>query len=90
MADSNEQTLHEFPCAFSIKAFGRHGTAFEETVYTLVKRHVPELTTADLSVRESSGGRYIAVTAAIHAQSKAQLDAIYRELTDSQQVLMSL
>ncbi|AWN14384.1 YbeD family protein [Salinisphaera sp. LB1] len=90
MPDSNDETLLEFPCEFAIKAFGRHGTAFEQTVYTLVKAHAPELTTDDLSSRESSGGRYIAVTASINAKSKAQLDAIYKDLTDHDHVLMSL
>lgn len=90
MSASNNETLLEFPCEFSIKAFGRHGTAFEQTVYTLVKAHAPELTTGDLTSRESSGGRYIAVTASINAKSKAQLDAIYKDLTDNEQVLMSL
>ncbi|HET7314255.1 DUF493 domain-containing protein [Salinisphaera sp.] len=90
MTESNDETLLEFPCEFAIKAFGRHGSAFEQTVYTLVKAHVPELSMNDLSCRESSGGRYIAVTASITAQSRAQLDAIYKDLTDNEQVLMSL
>lgn len=90
MSESNDETLLEFPCEFAIKAFGRHGTDFEQTVYALVKAHAPELTTDNLSSRESSGGRYVAVTASINAQSKAQLDAIYRDLSASEQVLMSL
>lgn len=90
MTESNDETLLEFPCEFAIKAFGRHGSEFEQTVYTLVKAHAPELTTDDLTSRESSGGRYVAVTASINAKSKAQLDAIYQDLSDSDQVLMSL
>lgn len=90
MPDSKDETLLEFPCEFEIKAFGRHDTAFEQTVYRLIKAHVPELTTDDLSSRESSGGKYVAVTASINAKSKAQLDIIYQALTDSEQVLMSL
>lgn len=90
MSESNDETLLEFPCEFAIKAFGRHDTAFEQTVYQLVKAHVPELTRDDLHSRESSGGRYVAVTATIRAQSKAQLDAIYQDLTASPHVLMSL
>ncbi|MDA3920651.1 MAG: DUF493 domain-containing protein [Salinisphaera sp.] len=86
----SKDTLLEFPCAFDIKAFGSRDTDFEQTVYTLVKAHAPELTPNDLSVRESSGGRYLSVTASINAKSKAQLDAIYQALTDSGQVLMSL
>ncbi|MGB7757248.1 MAG: DUF493 domain-containing protein [Salinisphaera sp.] len=90
MSESNDETLLEFPCEFAIKAFGRHGTTFEQIVYTLVKAHAPELTTDDLTSRESSGGRYVAVTASINAKSKAQLDAIYRDLNEHEQVLMSL
>lgn len=90
MSESNDETLLEFPCAFAIKAFGRRGTAFEQTVYRLVKAHAPELTTDDLSSRESSGARYVAVTASINATSKAQVDAIYRDLTANDKVLMSL
>ncbi|RJS94639.1 YbeD family protein [Salinisphaera sp. Q1T1-3] len=89
MAKSDD-TLLEFPCAFDVKAFGRHDTDFEQTVYELVKAHAPALTQNDISARSSSGGRYLAVTASIRAESKAQLDAIYQALTDSDQVLMSL
>lgn len=87
---SDEDTLLEFPCAFAIKAFGRQDSNFERLVYDLIKPHVPELTRADLSSRESSGGRYVSVTTSIRAQSKSQLDAIYQTLTDSRQVLMAL
>jgi len=84
------ETLLEFPCRFPIKAFGKKDTAFEDTVYALLKPHVPDLTTEDLSRRESSGGKYVAVTAQIIARSQAQLDAIYNDLTDSDAILMAL
>lgn len=90
MTASDDETLLEFPCEFPIKAFGRHGTGFEQTVLTLIQAHAPELTRDDLTCRESSGGRYVAVTATITASSKAQLDAIYRDLSDNDQVLMTL
>jgi putative lipoic acid-binding regulatory protein len=89
MSDDNE-TLLEFPCRFSVKAFGASDAGFEQTVYTLVKAHVPELTAADLSSRASSRRNYISVTATFTAKSKAQIDAIYRDLTASDQVVLSL
>lgn len=89
MSDARE-TLIEFPCRFPIKAFGKHGNAFEDTIYELVKVHAPELTPSDVSSRSSRGGRYLAVTAEITAQSQQQLDAIYADLTASEAVLMSL
>tara|TARA_B100000678_G_scaffold220802_1_gene188138 strand:+ start:144 stop:413 length:270 start_codon:yes stop_codon:yes gene_type:complete len=83
-------TLLEFPCDFDIKTFGRQESDFEQTVFRLVKAHVPELEENDLSARESSGGKYLSVTVSIRARSKAQLDSIYKALTDSGAVLMSL
>lgn len=84
------ETLLEFPCSFPVKVFGEQDTAFEDTVFRLLKPHVPELEQDDLTRRVSSGGRYIAVTAKITAHSQTQLDAIYAELTASDAVLMSL
>lgn len=86
----SQDTLLEFPCEFAIKTFGKKDSNFEQTVYTLTKPYAPALTHNDLTVRESSGGRYISVTISIRAESKAQLDDIYQALTDSDQVLMSL
>ena len=87
-------TVFSFPCDFPIKAFGRldddREQAFESTVLRLVQSHAPEVGPDDISTRESRGGRYAAVTVHINAQSQAQLDAIYADLTASDRVLMSL
>ena len=85
-----EQELLRFPCDFPIKVMGRAEPGFELLVVEIVRRHAPELGEGAVSVRESSGGRYLAVTLTIRAESRAQLDAIYRELTAHPKVLMSL
>lgn len=85
-----KETLLEFPCEFPIKAFGKDRASFQDTVYEIVSAHVPELKHTDLKANSSSGGRYLAVTATITAQSQAQLDAIYQALTDHDQVIMAL
>lgn len=90
MTDSNNDTLHEFPCEFAIKTFGPRGQNFEQTVLEIVQAHAPEITSEQVRSRQSSSGRFVAVTATITARSKAQLDAIYQALTDHEQVLMSL
>jgi hypothetical protein len=38
----------------------------------------------------SKAGNFVSVTATVEAQSQSQLDAIYQELTDCDQVLMAL
>lgn len=88
--ESQPETLIEFPCEFPIKAFGKQADDFEGQIFALVKAHVPELERSDLTARPSTGGKYVAVTAHITAQSQAQLDAIYHDLTDSASVLMAL
>jgi putative lipoic acid-binding regulatory protein len=85
-----EQELLRFPCDFPIKVMGRAEPGFECLVVEIVRRHAQDLGEGAVSVRESSGGRYLAVTLTVRATSRAQLDAIYRDLTAHPKVLMSL
>lgn len=78
----------EFPCTFPIKAIGKATGEFETIVADIIRRHVSELT--DLSSRSSNGGKYLAVTATFIATSREQLDAIYRELSSNELVVMLL
>ena len=43
-----------------------------------------------VTVHPSSSGNYLSVTVTIEAASKAQLDRIYQDLTDCEQVLVAL
>jgi uncharacterized protein len=89
MADSDE-TLLQFPCSFPIKAMGAADSAIQAAVVDILRRHAPDFDAATLTVRASSGGKWLAVTAHIRAESKAQLDAIYQELTDHELVVYAL
>ncbi len=95
---AEEETLLVFPCEFPIKAMGRIKAAganpgnvdFAQTVLAIVQKHAPDFDANSLEMRPSKNCNFIAVTATIHATSKAQLDAIYLDLTASQDVLMAL
>lgn len=89
MTDRGE-TLLEFPCAFPIKAVGRADGDFEALVVEIVSRHVPALDRNTVMVRGSRGGKWVSVTLTIEAASKAQLDAIYRDLTAQARVVWAL
>ena len=43
-----------------------------------------------IRIRPSKEGNFVSITAVIEAQSQQQLDAIYQELTDCDQVMMAL
>ncbi len=90
MMNENEMTLLEFPCRFPIKAMGRQSDEFAALVRGIVTRHAQLWPGEPIQSKPSKAGNFVSVTAVVEAQSKAQLDAIYQELTDCEQVLMAL
>ncbi len=87
--DNNKPAM-KFPCEFPIKAMGLASETLHVTVLDIVQRHAPEAGDAALKSRPSANGKYVSVTVTINAKSRTQLDAIYRELTACEQVLMAL
>lgn len=91
MVETTEQeSLLKFPCMFSLKAMGLSVDDFDLLVVEIVNRHVPKLSEGAVKTRASKGGKYLSVTITFEASSKAQLDAIYQELSSNKRVLMSL
>jgi len=71
----------QFPTDFPIKIMGLNVLDFEPQIVALVRRHAPDLDDTLVEVRQSRAGKYLSLTVTIRAQSRAQLDAIYLELT---------
>ncbi|MDX9741360.1 MAG: DUF493 domain-containing protein [Gammaproteobacteria bacterium] len=90
MSEEDEDTLLQFPCEFPIKVIGKADCDLDALAFALIRAHVPDLGEGAIRSRASSEGRYHSVTVVINAQSKAQLDAIYRSLTASEHVIMAL
>jgi len=84
------ETLLRFPCEFPIKAMGLSGDEFEIAVLEIINRHVDNLAENALAMKPSKNGKYTAITITITAQSKAQLDAIYMDLTACEHVSVAL
>lgn len=87
---TQEETLFEFPCQFPIKIMGNASATFELEVVQIIRRHVPDLGESAVKRRESTKSNYTALTVTITAISRAQLDAIYQDLTASELVIMAL
>ena len=88
--ENEQETLLEFPCKFPIKAMGRHDEGFETLVTGIVLSKASPYPGAEVTTSPSSNGKYISVTVVIEAVSKDQLDSIYQDLTDCEQVLIAL
>lgn len=87
--DENESLL-TFPCDFTIKIFGLASQEFEAAALMIINKHAPNLSGRMLQSRTSENGKYLALSITVHVDSKEQLDNIYRELSSSPHVLMTL
>ena len=79
MADGD--TLLEFPCDFPLKIMGATRDDFAQAIVAVVLKHAPDFDPAGVAMRPSKAGNYLSLTCTIRATSKAQLDALYRELS---------
>ncbi len=85
-----EESLLEFPCEIVIKAMGLADDQFELLVVELVRAHAPNLGENAVSTRPSKAGKYLSVSVKVMAESRAQMDAIYQDLSAHDKVLMAL
>jgi uncharacterized protein len=90
MVTDSSEALWNFPCSFPIKVIGRNSADFEALVIEIVRRHAPDLDDSAVSSRTSGSDAYRSVTATFMAHSRAQLDALYLELSRHEQILMVL
>ena len=92
MTKKSEETvsLLEFPCRFPVKAMGRNSDDFERVVKGIVLAHAELWPDEPVRAAPSKEGNFVSVTAVIEARSQQQLDAIYQDLTDCDQVMMAL
>lgn len=84
----NEETSLTFPCEYPIKIIGPACDHFEMVALNIVHKHVPHLSETAISLRKSAAGKYASLTVTFTAESKAQLDALYQELTAAPEILM--
>lgn len=85
-----QDSLLEFPCDFPLKVMGRAGEDFDLLVVEIVRRHAPDLKEGAVRQNTSRKGNYVSVTVDLRARNRAQLDALYRELSAHERVLMVL
>ena len=85
-----EESVIEFPTEFPIKMMGRNTSEFPATARALVEKHAGAVDDNAVKVASSSNDRFVSVTVTITATSQQQLDAIYQDVTDQEDVLMAL
>ncbi len=86
----SEPPVLQFPLEFPIKVMGRHDADLRRITQPIIERHAGPLQESSVRVRASGDGNFLALTYTVTATSREQLDAIYRELTACEAVLMAL
>lgn len=93
MSDSpppREDTLLVFPTDFPVKIMGLASDDYRSLVLGIVTRHFGTLAPDRIEERPSANGKYLSITVTVVATSKAQLDALYMDLTSCSRVLVAL
>jgi putative lipoic acid-binding regulatory protein len=90
MTESTNDKLLDFPCDFPIKMMGRDQPEFRETAVALIEQHAGELQDDAIRTTLSRKGNFLSITITIRAKSQQQLDDIYRDLTEHDEILFAL
>ena len=69
-----------FPCEYAIKVIGLDEDDFEQFVRTVIIQHIPDLLSESFSTRYSARNNYLSVSVSFFAESREQLDSLYRML----------
>jgi putative lipoic acid-binding regulatory protein len=79
-----------FPCDFPVKVMGPKQAGFAKAVLDIVRQRAPGFDESTIETRESRKGTYLSLTLTVRAESRQQLDDLYRELCDHPMVAMVL
>ncbi len=83
-----DESLLQFPTDIPIKVFGRNDREFRSAVVAIIESHYGEAYT--LTEVESRQAAYVSTTITVRAESRAQIDTVYRELVAHELILMAL
>lgn len=90
MTESESKELLEFPCSFPIKMMGRADNGFSDRAVRLVERHAGKIAPNAIQTSSSRNGTFLSVTVTIDAHSQEQLDNIYNDLSNHEDILVAL
>ena len=82
--------LAAYPCDFPVKILGHTRAGFAQAMLEIVRHHAPDFDGSSMEMKSSKRGKYLSLTCVIRADSREQLDRLYRELCDHPMVVMVL
>ncbi len=86
----SEESLFEFPCDLPIKVFGKNVDGFKARVVEIFSSHFDASATNEVREQFSRNNGYASLTITVRAETRAQVDALYQELTANDEIMMVL
>ncbi|GAB4170762.1 MAG: hypothetical protein Kow0020_05140 [Wenzhouxiangellaceae bacterium] len=80
----------EFPCLYPVKALTRTSDCALKQVLAEIRAHAVVPDPSRITIRPSRHGRFQSLTIEVHAESRAQLEAVYGALRALDVVVMTL
>ena len=90
MSNGINESLWEFPCEHNFKVMGLSEYPLSEVVAEVVRIHAPDFDATRITIKNSSSGKYLSVTAYVQVENKQQLEAIYIALDKRIEVYCTL
>lgn len=87
-AVSDRDGSEQFPCYYTFKIFGRRSDTFFDRVRAVIAGTLGPVPLDSTKVRESARGRYLSVTIVTRVETRAQLEQVYADLRDEEEVLL--
>lgn len=86
----NPSEVMQFPMDFPVKVMGLNEADFPDIVADIARTVFPNFDNSKTKTVLSSNRKYISVNIVVHAESKAQLDDLYRAITSHPKVKVAL
>ena len=88
--EKNPNEVMQFPMDFPVKVMGLNEADFPDTVANIARTVFPNFDNSKTKIALSSNKKYISVNIVVHAESRAQLDDLYRAITSHPKVKVAL
>lgn len=80
----------EFPCDYPIKIIGRASENYDAHVIAIVNKHLNKPYEGKVQSRDSKEGNYLSLTLTLHIESEEQLQALFEDLKNDDEIMMVL
>ncbi len=84
------EATHQFPGPYTFKVIGEQDASFEARVVAAVRELLDYPVDPPYEVRESNGGRHVAVTLELLMESSKQVHSVYERLSKLKGILVML